>query len=114
MNPTEVHQLLEKCKAATHEAEQWNTESPASKEWKANKINNAAFIRSANPQAIQTLAEDYLAALEHIKNIQGWLLRMEELNWNDKNYAPKFKKSAKDIDDFLKQVGIDASEGNEK
>lgn len=73
MTKAEIESLIEKAKAATQDSAQWNTEEPASNEWKNNKINNAAFIRVANPSAIQTLAQNYLDAIEVIKKLQKYV-----------------------------------------
>ena len=113
MTKAEIESLIEKAKAATQDSAQWNTEEPASNEWKNNKINNAAFIRVANPEAIQTLAQNYLAALEVIKFYRGsdddetsWMEPDQHLMywtlWNDGACV-----GGKVADDFLKKVGCE-------
>ena len=52
-----VDRLIELADKATSEASEWNTTEPASEKWKANKVNNAAFVREANPETVKRLCE---------------------------------------------------------
>lgn len=140
MTPTEVHQLLEKCKAATKgdwqedvngddqnivisNAVRYGDDYDSGTECivantnacydmpEKEKYANAVYIAAANPQAIQTLAENYLAALEVIKYYRGsdddetsWMEPDQHLMywtlWNDGDCV-----GGKVADDFLKKVG---------
>lgn len=117
MTPTEVHQLLVKCKAATPGP--WKYEygevvkledrgegsyslliasEGGDGEWKYD----GRFIAAANPAAIQTLAENYLAALEVVRKYSG----CDGFCGIDECVC-----STQTAQNFLKQVGMDASEG---
>lgn len=54
---TLIKEMREASEKATPGLEDWNTEAPASEEWKANKANNAAFIRIANPENIRRVLD---------------------------------------------------------
>lgn len=49
---TDLKKLRELAAMATFPSSEWDSEHPASDEWKANKENNLAWCRAANPQAI--------------------------------------------------------------
>lgn len=129
MKVTEVHQLLEKCKAATQVSQKWwldhddtyvgALQIPDEHDWywvsgdmskpddgysgavsdeeyrgpKEVIQTHCRFIAAANPQAIQTLAENYLEAIEEMKIIAD----------NDAADGRPFQRAR----DFLKKVGCE-------
>lgn len=72
---TDVKKLRKLAVNATFPSSEWDSEHPASDEWKANKENNLAWCRAANPQAIIEVLdrlELYEKALEKIPLTQFW------------------------------------------
>lgn len=54
---SDLKKLRELAEKATYHASEWESEEAASTAWKANKTNNAAFCRAANPETVIALID---------------------------------------------------------
>lgn len=54
---TDLKKLRELAEKATYHASEWESEEAASTAWKANKTNNAAWCRAANPETVLALID---------------------------------------------------------
>lgn len=71
---SDFKKLRELAEKATYHASEWESEEAASTAWKANKTNNAAWCRAANPETVIALIDRIEKLEAQLKEAQDGLL----------------------------------------